>query len=78
MLTPVTASLEALTTGVKPLLEKENEQTLTPEDATHLQRARAIYAIYHQFYRKIYPTAHHASVERNVRQREKKQTSHQP
>ncbi len=71
MLTPVNTKLEAITTETKPLFEKEDQMSLSEDDAALLQRARAVYTIYYQFYQKIYPTAHRASVERRVRKREK-------
>ena len=67
MLTPVKTKL----TEVKPPLE--NKSSSTREDTACLQRARAVYAVYVQFYQKIYPTAHHASVERSIREQEKAQ-----
>ena len=74
MLTPVSTKLNALTTEAKPLLEKENELSFSEEDATCLQRARAVYTIYYQFYQKIYPTAHRANVSQSIRKPEKKES----
>ena len=71
MLAPVREMLGAITTEVKPLLEKEQQQTLSEEDALRLQKARAIFLIYYQFQKKIYPTASHASTDRHVRTVEK-------
>lgn len=74
MLAPVKTKLEAITTEVKLLLEKEKQQQLSEEEATRLQRARAIFKIYYQFQKKIYPTASHASTERHIRTLEKERT----
>jgi hypothetical protein len=71
MLAPVRKMLETITTEIKPLLEKEQQQTLSEEDALRLQRARAISQVYAQFRQKIYPTASRASTERHVHTLEK-------
>ena len=41
MLSPVEAKLGAITTETKPLLEKEEEQTLTAEDTIRLQMSQS-------------------------------------
>jgi hypothetical protein len=72
MLVPVNGMLKAITDEAQPLIERERQkQAMNEQEQKRLQGMRDIYAIYYQFYQKIYPTAHRAEVSRHRREQEK-------